>query len=284
MHARVFRYVWVVEEDVLYGGSLPTFLNLYSNIYADLITLFCPFSDELGTCTDPSGRTSALPHDTREVANRQADANVSVVHHWEHVVRFSPRLIDSLEAALDRGEVIHGENYASSHCVLNHSEWCTTMDLRETLSASQHYGVHKLSFPPLPQDARWVHTEGAHRCAMLTEWSTQRDDAALAVRIRKACTVEEPGGEALMAPPTAAQLARVMRPTHRLMERFSGECARTCCATGLDWCCPARPPPPHANEHAKAPSVCCEEGLAWCCNEGSPKHEVHKAAVIWHAA
>ena len=40
-------YVWVVEQDVLFSGSLPAFFELYTRISADLVSVFCPFSDRV---------------------------------------------------------------------------------------------------------------------------------------------------------------------------------------------------------------------------------------------
>ena len=229
------KHVWVVEEDALYGGSLNAFLASHEHVSADLITVFCPFSDVAGTCVDPPGRTTNLPNDTRVVGNRAVDTP-DAVHQWEHVVRFSTSLVDALEKSLDKGEVRHGEEFAPTLCAVNQSDWCTTFDLRESLSASRYVGTEKLAEAPLPHSGRWYHTEEPHRCEMLMEWAAYRGDAAMIRRIAEQCH-QPTAGNAMSV--VGFDSKALMRPVARLVRRFDcGECCRG--GGELDWCCPGR--------------------------------------------
>ena len=257
------KNVWVVEQDALFGGSLVTFLAMHARLSADLITVFCPFTDVAGTCVDAHSasmmpmRTTNMPNDTRVVDNRDPE-NPDVVHQWEHVVRFSRSLIEGLESALDSGYVRHGEEFAPSFCVVNQSSWCTTLDLRETLSASAAVGTAKLNDPPLPHAARWYHTEEQHRCQMLIDWSAARGDVNMTQRIREQCTQPAPGNvPSRVAEPIVASSA--LLPMSRLVNRF--DCNNPCCGRGLDWCCPTAVDA-HRNGTRKARTHARSSGVA----------------------
>ena len=47
-------FVWVIEDDVVYTGSLQAFLASYAAETADLVSLFCA-NGSVGGCTDASG-------------------------------------------------------------------------------------------------------------------------------------------------------------------------------------------------------------------------------------
>ena len=60
------------------------------------------------------------------------DRSLGEVHHWEHVVRFSRKMLGMIGDTLARknATLLHGENFASSLCLWN-SKRCTTADLRD---------------------------------------------------------------------------------------------------------------------------------------------------------
>ena len=110
-----------------------------------------------------------------------------MVHHRQHAVRFSRRLLRAMERAMDRGVVAHGELFASTFC-LAHPKWCKTADLRETLSASSAVGAKRLTKGRLPPYARWYRVSESEICPMLIELSMRRGDRSLEERIRHECS------------------------------------------------------------------------------------------------
>ena len=250
----------MIEQDALYGGHLASFLGLYTQRTEDLITIFCTFpegKENVGIPTfTPTTHDSILPRDSRKPArsptgvptplwrrvNASSTSSFVSVHHWEHVVRFSQRLIHALERVLTGGLVVHGELFASSVCV-GHS-WCSTHDLRETLSASKAVGPFHLKQGRLPPYARWYHTHTDHVCPALLEWSAHRGDPQLEARIRTECNgdfrshLEVPEKVAWSAQRTgaSAQIAE-LRPLTQLVVGQASNCD-FCCREGLDWCCP----------------------------------------------
>lgn len=217
-------FVWVIEDDAVYTGSLQAFLASYAPEAADLITVFCTFENgQHEGCTDASGRRQPLPLESRPgTLPLRKDA---IVHHWEHVVRFSTRLLGKLELEIDLGRARHGEDFASTFCA--NQTWCTTQDLRNTRSASLFVGPRKLRGEWLPQLlsrkpisarkaknvigsrscgggwhmtwnplGRWYHSADDAICPMLEQWSgspLQIDGKGmLQSRIKMECAHEDP--------------------------------------------------------------------------------------------
>ena len=136
-------HVWVVEDDTVFLGDLRQSLALYRR--------FAPTADYVSTFANLEGHLEAASHDWK--ANRafgRAYANRRV-HKWEHVERFSARLIERLDELLSRdGAAAHGEMFASTVCAAE--PWCTSSDLRLPLPLSEPHDARAAGV--VPRDAR----------------------------------------------------------------------------------------------------------------------------------
>ena len=111
-------FTWVLEDDDVFLGDLGASLGLFGT--ADLVATFANLVGQ---------QIEASSHDwkangafTALYANRR-------VHKWEHVERFSARLIERLDTLLtEHGAAAHGEMFASTVCLAE--PWCVAHDLR----------------------------------------------------------------------------------------------------------------------------------------------------------
>jgi hypothetical protein len=133
--------VWLLENDVAFSGNISAFFEGYANfIQADLVSEFQP---HYPTCWFLSSARRAFPQASlqeKSPCRPPSETEASIhggdsralwpVHRWEHVERYSPRLLRALHAALEKGRILHGEHFSSSLC--STLRWCTSFDLRET--------------------------------------------------------------------------------------------------------------------------------------------------------
>ena len=179
------------------------------------------------------------------------DRSLGEVHHWEHVVRFSRKMLGMIGDTLARknATLLHGENFASSLCLWN-SKRCTTADLRDfdawsnTLSNDNdrlgmgicaRAGIYDIP----PHSRAWYHVPGDRLCELLgKKWAGDR--AALAL-VRAHC--EGPpllDGAGVVRGRAHVLSSASVGPLGRLIVLGAGmqTCARTC-AMGEDaaWMC-----------------------------------------------
>ena len=154
-------YVWAIEEDTPIVGSLATPLTHYmTSSTAALLTVLMPHT-----------HANAL---TRHLYSngRFRDSIPGFVHMWEHVERFSSRLLKRLDEVLSTGAAAFGEFFAPTVC--NATEWCTCADLRSDGFVQRQGALYAWSQPVTrptlkrlmsaaervrkqPGYARWVH-------------------------------------------------------------------------------------------------------------------------------
>ena len=134
-HADI-KSVWVIEDDVVYGGRPAEFFSRYADSQADMISYFRPFYSDclFGARMRIGGMWPEPPAGYGPARCSQYLADTALdsrgawpIHHFEHVVRFSAGLLGLLGVALDSGMIAHGEHFASSLCALHN---CSTLDLR----------------------------------------------------------------------------------------------------------------------------------------------------------
>jgi len=168
-------HLWVVEEDTLYGDpSARPFLDAYANSSADLVSVFCHFDGACSVARGRGGFRGRFRDDTRPVRGStpvawDAPPRRAGAHHWEHIVRFSARMLASLEGVLNSSKVAHGEEFASALCASQ--SWCTMADLRETRSHSDTFRDGRKLHQGLPHQPQWYHVKASARCELLHNWS-----------------------------------------------------------------------------------------------------------------
>jgi hypothetical protein len=190
-------YVWAIEEDTPIVGSLATPLTHYmTSSTADLLTVLMPHT-----------HANAL---TRHLYSngRFRDSIPGFVHMWEHVERFSSRLLKRLDEVLSTGAAAFGEFFAPTVC--NATEWCTCADLRSDGFVQRQGALYAWSQPVTrptlkrlmsaaervrkqPGYARWVHgVQGVCDVVALAECAggPQREN----------CTLPKDKGDGLWVP------------------------------------------------------------------------------------
>ena len=112
-------YVWVLEDDAPFLGSIRVPVAHYSASTVDLVAVFAPHLSVAATWP--------------RYVNARFEAYVRPgvpVHKWEHVERYSVALLGVVGELLRDGVVGFGEVYAGTVC--NRTEWCRCADLRAT--------------------------------------------------------------------------------------------------------------------------------------------------------
>ena len=138
-------HVWVIEDDAVFLGGLGEFVRGLHGSPADLISTFGNLAGK---------QIEAASHDwkangafIRKYANRR-------VHKWEHVERFSSRLITHLDALLSKdGAAAHGEMFASTVCFAE--SWCKAEDLRLIGVVDMNSALYGPSKSVLVTSDRW---------------------------------------------------------------------------------------------------------------------------------
>lgn len=110
------QYVWVIEDDAAFVGSIQAPLQHYRNSSSDLISVFAlqPYIDDQWWLYVNFKFRAAFP--------------TVPLHKWEHVERYSSLMLHRIDQLLTRGIVAYGELFASTVC--NRSSWCVYEDLR----------------------------------------------------------------------------------------------------------------------------------------------------------
>jgi hypothetical protein len=250
-----FEHVWVLEDDVFFGGSATRFFRRFELQSADMISLFCDFNQECTPQKRDRATQSGLPGHAKAPDHYADDGRFNSrgnVHHWEHVVRLSGRLLLALDTALEDGYVLHGENFASTFCI-RHAPWCTTQDVRSVdgASPSMREDNQKVSDIRMQSfEERWYHVQPYLLCSLLMKWVSFHERSfplhgaqwiALQSSLSLECAQQRPW-EANHAAVHSVDLlgardgatARAVAPIVRLIE--TQRCDK-CCTDGRAWCC-----------------------------------------------
>lgn len=167
-------HVWLIEDDTIFTGDALTFFKMHAlDENADMLSTFMPWSTDCmrgmfhgpwpGAANDSvhCERLASLPLDGDSRPDRSVPGQLQKVHHWEHLVRLSRRLLDYVKAELDASRVAHGELFASTICHM--TEGCVTKDLRQAGGlATDFLTTDSTKFPSLaalPDDGRWYHVD-----------------------------------------------------------------------------------------------------------------------------
>ena len=118
-----YDFVWVVEDDARFKGDVGGFYANFEDDDADFIS-----------CFQAAGVGKDWPHANKHV--HWALDNRTSLHHSEHVVRYSRRLLFALDALLGMGVVAYGEIFASSIC--REEAWCHAEALNGYTSAHNY--------------------------------------------------------------------------------------------------------------------------------------------------
>lgn len=261
---RADQHLWVLEDDILFAGRspVPFFERFDRTSDADFVSLFCDLESgcrnarlRLKGSDASAGTPIYYMDDTRTRAPAEAivgDGDTDTVHHWEHLVRFSPRLLDSLDSTLRNGTVRHGEKFASTYC--HRAAWCTTADLRDAHphavsttmrhdGAKYQLGLHLPSWF-LPSDSsEWFHVPIDRRCELLLRWARDHHSRqADAVRgIEEQCTNLSARFRDSAKASNEFTMRRVhlahdhaVRPVVKLLEVQN---CSACCVRKMEWCC-----------------------------------------------
>lgn len=225
-------HIWVLEDDVLFGGSAPHFFRRFEHQRADMVSLFCEFSQKCSARKAPG-----LVDGPERFADDSRGTRGDWVHHGEHVARFSTRLLMALDRELQAGRVLHGEFFASTFCVRD-APWCTTQDIRsvDAASASMRDDGLKLNSADTPLEDRWHHVETSLLCELLTR-RNRSSGHTLRGRVSAECAQPRPWAgspnyrvDLLGSPADARSVAPVMR-------LIDAQNCNRCCSTGDSWCC-----------------------------------------------
>lgn len=159
--------LWVLEDDEIFVGDASEFFHSFARLVrADYVSTFQPHP--LADCIYKEATTRALlirntrpcvpparsPRDSHAGDSR----SLWPVHKWEHIERFSPRLLFALDKLLTRGAATHGEVFASSVCSV--AAWCSSLDLRESGSVDAQgkwRGDSKKGVSSLLLEGLWHH-------------------------------------------------------------------------------------------------------------------------------
>ena len=140
--------VWVLEDDVAFTGDPQAFFDAYAEeVPSDLVSEFQPWHSDClarlssrltaalnesklpawGVLKNVIGRGCEPPKGSPRTIGGGDSRALWPVHRWEHVERYSGRMLSALRFWLDRGVAAHGELFASSLCTALRG--CTSFDL-----------------------------------------------------------------------------------------------------------------------------------------------------------
>ena len=148
--------LWVVEDDLHFFGNITAYFSKADSAAGpkDHLAVFAPGAADCLPQLMPSLPwyvwTGKPRHCVR--APKQSSLLNWPRHKWEHLERFTPRLLAALDTALEHGVVAHGELFSSSLCAS--LSWCTAADLR-TLTWPRQDGLAVAE-----KKVEWDRTEG----------------------------------------------------------------------------------------------------------------------------
>lgn len=250
-HGKTARieHVWVLEDDTFFGGSAGSaahFFNRFEHQSTDMVSLFCGFFQKCNSDQRRGVITAQFAGQVGKPDHYVDDERLTLhdmVHHWEHVVMFSGRLLSALDSALRSGYVMHGEYFASTFCI-RHAPWCTTQDLRSVDAASGSMRDARLKLTDIRRymnEERWFHVEPHRMCPSLMAWSSKAGLrwTASQRRIAIECAHQRPWEENQSRTFTVDLIgsrsdAQAMAPLLRLIDAQPCE---HCCKEGKPWCC-----------------------------------------------
>lgn len=163
------KHIWMVEDDAVYLGNVHSFFKSAVRSDADLISNFVRLSTD---CEDFmftglwSIDTKACLRRKLNQPNKHQPGLLEPVHHWEHLARFSTKMIRIILAALDAGKAAHGELFAPTLC--HETPDCSMSDLATSKSISDHWGGYSSGLTlesPWPVNYKWNHAR--HQKSML---------------------------------------------------------------------------------------------------------------------
>jgi len=118
--SNIFQYVWVFEDDVFYVGNITKFIEFYNNNNADLIDTF---NYNYGI-------------NWKDAFNWEVKHSEKL-HKWEHIERYSIRLLNKIDEQLQIGHAAFGEMFSSTICY-SFNSWCKIRDLRQDHFIPRH--------------------------------------------------------------------------------------------------------------------------------------------------
>jgi hypothetical protein len=205
------RFLWVIEDDVEYVGAKPFSTHLgeldarlgaadhaaiYEEHFTDCMPLFRPtwFQQQPG--------------------EGAANSKCGTLHKWEHVERYSGRLLSAVDRALSRGHFAHGELFSSTLCRTTEREWCGVRDLREVVDDNAFEGL-RTGFKVNQSDA------GTQGWAHVFRRSSKRAPRAVASKVPM-CRVGSPSFRvAALARASTSRLFATMEEDQRLIDGTS---------------------------------------------------------------
>ena len=127
------EHTWVIEDDAVFMGSLGDLMRAPAIPMAPAPagTAACVGCADLVSTFDNlvGQQIEASSHDWKANSAFAALYANRRVHKWEHVERFSARLILRLDELLsEQGAAAHGEMFASTVCLAE--PWCAAFDMR----------------------------------------------------------------------------------------------------------------------------------------------------------
>ena len=170
-------HVWVIEDDAVFMGDLTGFFRLFGS--STLTTAASAAFDSASTtattaASSPSfslspatraadfvstfdnlnGPLEASSHDWKTNRAFATAFGNRRVHKWEHVERYSARLIQRLDELLSTdGVAAHGEMFGSTVCLA--SPWCVASDLRLANVVAENSTLYGPSASALSTSERW---------------------------------------------------------------------------------------------------------------------------------
>ncbi|KAJ1637680.1 hypothetical protein T492DRAFT_950150 [Pavlovales sp. CCMP2436] len=160
--ASKYNAVWVVEDDVRYGGEVGAFVRGHERLHGPCGT--SGSVDYVGAQFKPTfeatGSTylkSNWLHWTKQAHVSREFAHMIPVTRWvrkvEYVEKYSSRMLKLLHAALQRGCFAYGEFFASSLCAAQPAGECNMMDLACCPPTADHEYMKQCDYMGLPHAA-----------------------------------------------------------------------------------------------------------------------------------
>ena len=170
-------YVWVVEDDAVFMGDMRGLMRLFHSPPPAAVAaapagptpptgeatagggVVVQDADLVSTFANLEGAwIEASSHDWKVNAAFARAFGDRRVHKWEHVERFSRRLIKRLDDLLTtEGAAAHGEMFASTVCLA--TPWCVASDLRTAGVVAPDASLYGPSASALAASERWERLE-----------------------------------------------------------------------------------------------------------------------------
>ncbi|KAG8468400.1 hypothetical protein KFE25_013483 [Diacronema lutheri] len=158
--AAKYNAVWVVEDDVRYGGPVSEFLAEHERRHGPCGTEGAV--DYVGAQFKPTFEATGSAYLRAQWAHWTKRASVSAefertvpVDKWvrkvEYLEKYGARMLDIIDAALQRGCFAFGEFFASSLCAAQPTGACAMHDIACCPPTSEHEYLKHCNYVGLPQ-------------------------------------------------------------------------------------------------------------------------------------